>query len=217
MVASQEKIADLGPVDFGQIETECDPAARADVGREIVAFRLGFGEGSVIAGEDFAGDGDNAVAMMVVKKISEDFFADRKSGVGIFEFARGFGKSEREFGQTIQDGIVGRGFWHKFVATRLLDEGLQISVHWRDNSLRDGLVSRFSGCAGGEIDFDLEGRSAVRAGKRKFLGDLQAVDFLIVDGDIEVGGVGGGCAAIERLVTGKKQTLGNLFELRLYR
>jgi len=136
MVASQEKIADLGPVDFGQIETERDPAARADVSREVVAFRLGFGEGGVIAGKDFAGDGDNAVTMMVVEEISKDFFADQKGGVGIFEYARGFGKSQREFGETIENGIIGRRFGHKLVpnysvkVTDFISGAVQLSVRW---------------------------------------------------------------------------------------
>jgi len=93
VVAGQEKIADFGPVDFGQVETEGDPAARTDVGWEIVAFRLGFGEGGVFAGKDFTGDGDDAVTVVVVEEIGEDFFSDQKSGVGKLEFARGFGKS----------------------------------------------------------------------------------------------------------------------------
>jgi len=76
VVAGPEKIADFRPVDFGEIETESDPSARADVGREIVAFRLSFGEGGVFAGEDFAGNGDNAVAMAVIEEIGEYFFAD---------------------------------------------------------------------------------------------------------------------------------------------
>jgi hypothetical protein len=37
---------------------------------------LGFREGGVFAGEEFACDGDDAVAVMIVEEVGEDFFAD---------------------------------------------------------------------------------------------------------------------------------------------
>ena len=71
------------------------------------------------------------------------------------------------------------------------------------------------GLAGGEIDFDFEGSCAVGASKRNFLGKLETVDFLIVDGDVQIGGFGGSCSAIDGLIAGEKQAPGNCFELRL--
>ncbi len=76
MVASEEEVADFGPVDFGEVEAEGDPAAWADVGGEVVASGLRFSEGGVFAGEDFAGDGDDAVTMVIVEEVGEGFFAD---------------------------------------------------------------------------------------------------------------------------------------------
>ena len=61
------------------------------------------------------------------------------------------------------------------------------------------------GLAAGEIDFDFERSCAVGAGKRNLLGKLQAVDFLIVDGDVRIGGLGGSCSAIDGLIAGEKQ------------
>ena len=64
------------PGDFGEVEAESDPAAWADVGGEIVALGLSFGEGGIFSGEDFAGDGDDAVTVMIVEKVGESFLAD---------------------------------------------------------------------------------------------------------------------------------------------
>ena len=69
------------------------------------------------------------------------------------------------------------------------------------------------GLAAGEIDFDVEGCCAVGASKRNFLGKLQAVDFLIVDGEVQIGGFGGSCSAIDVLIAGEKQAPGTFFEL----
>jgi hypothetical protein len=81
------------PVDFGKVEAESDPTAWADVGREVVALGLGFGEGGVFTGENFAGDGDDAVTVVIVEEVGESSFADLERGVGAAEFARGFGES----------------------------------------------------------------------------------------------------------------------------
>jgi hypothetical protein len=75
-VACYEEIADFRPVDCREVEAESDPAARADIGGEIVALGLRSGEGGVFAREHFAGYGDDAVAAVIVEEIGEDFFAD---------------------------------------------------------------------------------------------------------------------------------------------
>jgi hypothetical protein len=51
----------FGPVDFGRVWAEIDPAARAKAGEDVAALGLGFGESGVFDGRDFAGDGDDAV------------------------------------------------------------------------------------------------------------------------------------------------------------
>ena len=72
------------------------------------------------------------------------------------------------------------------------------------------------GSAAGEIDFDFEGSCAGGASKRSLLGRLQAVDFLIDDGDVHIRRFGGSCSAKDGLIAGEKQAPGNSLELWLY-
>ncbi len=66
VVAGQEQVADFGPIDLWKVEAESDPAARADIRGKIIPLGLRLGERGVFAGEDFAGYGDDAVAVVVV-------------------------------------------------------------------------------------------------------------------------------------------------------
>jgi hypothetical protein len=109
-VAAEEKIGDFVPVDFADVEAEGDPASGCEVGREIESARLGFREGLVVAGEDFAGDGNDAVAVMVVEEISEGLFADEELRVGTMNEARGFRKRKGDFGEMREAGVFAGGF-----------------------------------------------------------------------------------------------------------
>ena len=99
-VAAEDEIGDFVPVDFADVEPESDPASGCEVGREIEPARLGLREGFVVAGEDFAGDGNDAVAVMVVEEVGEGLFANEKLRVGTMKEARGFRRRKGDFGET---------------------------------------------------------------------------------------------------------------------
>ena len=80
-VAADYEFSYFFPIHFTDIETKADPAARADVRRQVVFHRIGRDEDLVIAGESFAANGNDAIAMMVVEEVSEDFLADTEAGV----------------------------------------------------------------------------------------------------------------------------------------
>src|SRR5689334_18586868 len=80
-VAGRDELGDFGPVDFGGIQAQGDPTSGGYVGGEEEASRMSGGESGVVAGKDFRGYGDDAVAVMVVEEPGEVLFADLKSGV----------------------------------------------------------------------------------------------------------------------------------------
>ncbi len=87
------------PIHFADVETKAYPAARTDVGGQVVFHRVRRHEDLVVAGEGFAADGNDAVAVMVVQEIGEDFFADAEAGVVSLQFPGGFGKGKADFRQ----------------------------------------------------------------------------------------------------------------------
>jgi len=134
-IAGEQEFADFVPIDFADVEAEGDPAARADVGGQVVALGLRSGEGGVFSGEDFAGDGDDAVAVMIVEEVGEGFLAHEELRVGGVDFASGFRESQGELGKRGQMGVGGRVFGHvglrrEFTGTIL--PGLKKSVRAKD-------------------------------------------------------------------------------------
>ena len=49
-ITAEKQVADLVPVDLAGVEPESDPAARADIGWDVVSLGLRRGERSVLAG-----------------------------------------------------------------------------------------------------------------------------------------------------------------------
>src|SRR5579863_960992 len=80
-VAAGYQFSYFFPVHFADVETKPNPAARADVGGQVVFHRIGRNENLVIAGESFAANGNDAVAVMVVEEIGKDFLADMEAGM----------------------------------------------------------------------------------------------------------------------------------------
>jgi len=80
-VAAGYQFSHLFPVHFADVETKADPSARTDVRRQVVFHRIGRNEDLVVAGESFTADGNDAVAVMVVEKVSEDLLTDTETGV----------------------------------------------------------------------------------------------------------------------------------------
>ena len=109
-IAAEEKFADFVPVDLAGVEAESDPSARTDVGGQIVTLGLSSGQGGIFSWKNFAGDGNNAVAVVVMQEVSESSFAHKKGSVGAMEFALGFGKSESKLGQSGKSRIGSRSF-----------------------------------------------------------------------------------------------------------
>src|SRR6266481_4489671 len=80
-IAAEDEFAHFVPIHFAHIQTKRDPASWPNIGGQIAAVRLSGDERYVVAGQGFAGDGNDAVAVMVVEEVSEGAFADQKRGV----------------------------------------------------------------------------------------------------------------------------------------
>jgi hypothetical protein len=87
------------PIHLADVETQAYPTPGTDVGGQVVFRRVRRHEDLVVAGEGFAANGNDTVAVVVVEEISEDFFADTEAGVVSPEFPGSFGKSEADFRQ----------------------------------------------------------------------------------------------------------------------
>jgi hypothetical protein len=80
-IAAEDKLADFVPIDFSGVEAEGDPPARTDVCGQVIALGLSSGKGGVFSWENFAGDGNYAITVVVIQKVGERFVADEKGRV----------------------------------------------------------------------------------------------------------------------------------------
>ena len=104
---------DFFPVDLADIQAKADPSARADVGGHVELLRIGGDEGGVVAGKDFAGDSDDAVAVVIVEEIGEDLLADFEAGVTAHHFPGRFGQRETDLGEAREPAaFLLRGLGH---------------------------------------------------------------------------------------------------------
>jgi len=95
-VAAGHQFFDFVPVHFSDVETKTNPTARAYVGGQVVFHRIGRNEDLVVAGESFAANGNDAVAVMVIEEIGEDFLSDTEAGVVSLQLPCSFGKGEAD-------------------------------------------------------------------------------------------------------------------------
>jgi len=97
-IAAEQEFADFVPINFASVEPESDPSTRANVSGQVVALRLGGGQGGVFSKQNFASDGDDAITVVVVQEAGEGFSADEKSRMRAVDFALCLGKSKSELG-----------------------------------------------------------------------------------------------------------------------
>src|SRR5271166_3477419 len=111
-VAVLDQLRDFFPIDFADVEAQPDPASRSDVGGHVEFFRVGGDQRDVVAGEDFAIDADDAVAVVVVEEIAEGFLADGDAGVAATQgLACGFGKREADVSEASEAGVFFNWFF----------------------------------------------------------------------------------------------------------
>src|SRR5262249_36845694 len=67
---------------------------------------------SIVARQNFAGQADNAVAVMITLKVRKGFFADQKLRVLAVTLARGVRQSQGEPGQPGESPIFRGSCWH---------------------------------------------------------------------------------------------------------
>ena len=109
-VAAAHQLPDFVPVDFAGVETQGHPTSRPDICRKAKTVRLGGHEGLVVARQRFAGEGDDAVAMMIVEKVREYFLADEKGDVPAVKLVRSFRQGLRDLDQARQARVLGAPF-----------------------------------------------------------------------------------------------------------
>lgn len=82
-VSFRDHALNLFPVDLRQIKPETKPATSPDVFGNEKAFRSGMGESFIHAGSGLTIQSHPAVAVMIVKKVTELFAADFETQVAI--------------------------------------------------------------------------------------------------------------------------------------
>ena len=80
-IAALDDARHLSPIDDADVETQTEPAARTDVGRQVESRGLAARAIRVLAKLRLHANGDDAVAVMVVEKIREHFLAHEKGHV----------------------------------------------------------------------------------------------------------------------------------------
>ena len=73
---------------------------------------MGGDEGGVVAGQNLAANGNDAVAVMIVQIISKGIFSHLIAGVFAGHFEDGFRECPAEPGHPIQPLVFGKGFLH---------------------------------------------------------------------------------------------------------
>jgi hypothetical protein len=97
VVAGEDEVGDFTPIYFAEIEAERDPTLVREISRRVELFGIGADQRLVIAGENFAGEADDAIAVMIIEEVGESFFADDETCVRAVKPASGFGKGESDF------------------------------------------------------------------------------------------------------------------------
>lgn len=105
LVAGEEKIADFVPVGFAAVEAERHPPSVSEIVGQVVAARLRGDQRGVFSRQDFAGNADDAVAMMVVEKVGEGLLADEKLSVRAVHRPGGFREGHCEPGDPFEMGV----------------------------------------------------------------------------------------------------------------
>ena len=99
-VALGDEVGDLGPVDVVAVEPERDPAARAEVGRQVeAAAGVGVDQRLRLAPGRLARDADDPVAVVVVEEVGERALADAELRVRRVVDALGLGQFGADRGQ----------------------------------------------------------------------------------------------------------------------
>ena len=80
-VAAGDELGDFCPIHAGNIQAQPDPSFGPHVGGLVELGGLGGDQRLVIAGQNFAGDADDAVAVMVVQVVSVGLAAYGKTRV----------------------------------------------------------------------------------------------------------------------------------------
>jgi hypothetical protein len=111
-VAAQQKFPHFVPINFADVQTQCDPASRCNVRRQIKPAGLRFSERLVVAGKDLARNGDDTVSMVIVEKVSEGLLPNTKLRVGSVDFAGSFGKCESNLSDSHQAWVFGGTLRH---------------------------------------------------------------------------------------------------------
>ena len=101
---------DFVPIDFAGVEAERNPSARGDVGREIESLGLSLSQPLVIARQDFAGNGDDTIAVMVVEEVGESLFLHQELGMRAVDDSYCLGQGEGEFGDAGEARVFALAF-----------------------------------------------------------------------------------------------------------
>lgn len=105
--AAPHQFGDLIPIDLADVQAERDPTARANIGGKIKSLGLRRGQCLVLAGQNFAGDRDDAISVMIVQKIREGLLAREKLGVAAEHLALGAGEREADFRDAREARVFG--------------------------------------------------------------------------------------------------------------
>jgi hypothetical protein len=107
LVAATDEFRNFVPIDFTDVQAECGPSFRCEIGGQKKSAGLSGGERFVVSGENFAGDSDDAVSVMVVEEIGKRLFSNQEAGVLAVVPARGLGKRKADFGKPDQATVFG--------------------------------------------------------------------------------------------------------------
>lgn len=111
-IAAAGEFGHFVPIHLAHIEAEGNPASGAHVGRQVEAFGTRRHQGGVVSLHDFAAEGNDAVAVMVIEEPGEGLLADEECGMQAGEGTGGLGEGETDPAHAGEAGVFALGLGH---------------------------------------------------------------------------------------------------------